>query len=151
MNIQALKDEIEAWAADAGQESVAIEVTRAFFEIGGDPAIRLYPIEHNGAVDWKAIYNNRQQLFRWLRADTAASYRKLEALAPIFHTVLPAERRARLLGETGTTYLLTVAIREFSTAVIAVMLNDRDVTQRIEMACGAMHAVSQKNMRMTTA
>lgn len=35
MNIQELKDEIEAWAADAGQEPVAIEVSRAFFEIGG--------------------------------------------------------------------------------------------------------------------
>ena len=83
-NNQIIKYEIELWAAEKGQEHVAIEISRAHFLIlRGDKPSRLHPIEDGaGNADWKAINNNRQQIFRWLRGNSPAADRKFSELIP---------------------------------------------------------------------
>ncbi|MEI7209220.1 toxin YdaT family protein [Pectobacterium carotovorum] len=141
MNIQELTNEIESWAVDAGQETVAIEITKRFFLAGGDPHIRLHEIEQHGVADWKSINNNRQQIFRWLRSDSRAAQRKIQSLAPVMLAALPGERRARLQNDRSVNYLTAVAIREFSTAMSAVLLGCCDMSQRINKATEALYAL----------
>ncbi|MCL2899762.1 toxin YdaT family protein [Brenneria tiliae] len=151
-NIEELKAEVEAWAVEVGQDTVAIEITRQFFIVGGDPNIRLRETAQGGVADWKAIYNNRQQIFRWLRSDSKASSRKVKALAPAIREALPAERRARL-GGGSVQHLVCVAIREFSTAIISVLLNDRDISRQLTAANTALAAMEPAlhQRRLTTA
>ncbi|AHY06720.1 toxin YdaT family protein [Serratia plymuthica] len=147
-NIETLKNEISAWAAERGQEHVAIEITRMWFLLGGGTGrVRLHPIEdETGQADWKAIYNNRQQIFRYLRSDSKAARAKLLELKDFMIAALPAERRARLGGPTPQ-YLLSVAIREFAAAIIAILLGACDTPQRI---AGALSAL-QETQRLTSA
>ncbi|MEB2861428.1 toxin YdaT family protein [Staphylococcus sp. GCP4] len=56
--------------------------------------MRLHEFEDaDGNVDWRAINNNRQKIFRWLRGETTAARRKTQVLASVMKAVLPAERR----------------------------------------------------------
>ncbi|ATZ95326.1 toxin YdaT family protein [Dickeya fangzhongdai] len=147
MDIRELKREVEGWAAEMGQESVAIEISRALTETGGHPDIKLHDIECGDV--WRAINNNRQQIFRWLRSDTRAADRKIQALAPAIKRALPAERRARL--ESSAMYLVAIAIREFFEAVIAILLGDCDMSQRLATANAAIAAVAPVlQQRLTT-
>jgi hypothetical protein len=77
-NIEELKREVFSWAAECGQEHVAIEITRMWFRFGGNNnAVKLHQIENaDGVADWRAINNNRQLIFRWLRGETKAARRK---------------------------------------------------------------------------
>jgi hypothetical protein len=77
-NIEELKREIFSWAAESGQELVAIEISRMWFRLGGNTgALKLHQIEDaDGKADWRAINNNRQQIFRWLRGETKAARTK---------------------------------------------------------------------------
>ncbi|MFJ5331704.1 toxin YdaT family protein [Pectobacterium versatile] len=140
MDIQALKNEVEAWAAEEGQETVAIEITRQFFVAGGSPHIRLNQIEQGGVVNWKAINNNRQQIFRWLRGDSKAAMRKIKTLAPAISEALPAERRARITGDT-INYLLSMFLRNVSAVVTAILLNDRDISRQAQATHKSLDAV----------
>ncbi|WP_370906199.1 toxin YdaT family protein [Citrobacter koseri] len=137
-NLEELKREIFNWAAESGQELVAIEISRMWFRIGGNNgALRLHQIEDaDGNADWRAINNNRQQIFRWLRGDTKAARAKTLTLAKAMEAALPAERYARL-GMT-TQYLICVAIREFAAAIIALLLEARDGPQQVAKALQAM-------------
>jgi hypothetical protein len=74
-NIEELKREVFSWAAECGQEHVAIEITRMWFRFGGNNnAVKLHQIENaDGVADWRAINNNRQLIFRWLRGETKAA------------------------------------------------------------------------------
>ncbi|CAI0833604.1 Protein of uncharacterised function (DUF1019) [Serratia rubidaea] len=146
-NIENLKDEIAAWATERGQEHVAIEISRMWFMLGGDSsAVRLHPIEDDfGRADWRAINNNRQQIFRWLRGESKAARAKVRELADAMAAALPADRRARL-GGVSMQYLLSVAIREFAAAVIAILLDACDTQQRI---AGALSAL-QDTQRLTS-
>ncbi|MEI3775550.1 toxin YdaT family protein [Pectobacterium brasiliense] len=152
MDTQILKNEVEAWAIEAGQETVAIEITRQFFIAGGDPHIRLNDIECDGVADWKAINNNRQQIFRWLRSDSKSAQRKVKALSNSIRMALPAERRARLSDEISVMYLVSMAIREFSAAIIAILLNDRDMSHQLAAANTAIAAITPilQKQRLTT-
>ncbi|CAM3716226.1 tRNA-(guanine-N1)-methyltransferase [Rouxiella silvae] len=152
MDINLLKTELESWAAEVGQEHVAIEVSRYFLLLGGGPRVRLHQIEHSGVADWRAINNNRQQIFRWLRGDSRASAQKLQELAPAIQAALPAERRAKLDGDVSMLYLVSIAIREFAAAIIAILLDDRDMSQRLAIANSAMAAMAPVlQLRTTTA
>ncbi|MDP0699483.1 tRNA-(guanine-N1)-methyltransferase, partial [Klebsiella pneumoniae] len=68
-DIDIVRSEVESWASEQGQEHVAIEISRAYLQIIRDKSqSRLHVIEdEQGRADWKAINNNRQQIFRWLR------------------------------------------------------------------------------------
>lgn len=147
-NIEILKDEITAWAAERGQEHVAIEISRMWFLFDAESeTVRLHPIEDDfGRADWRAINNNRQQIFRWLRGESKAARAKVRELAAAMAAALPAERRARL-GGVSVQYLLSVAIREFAAAVIAILLGACDTPQRI---AGALNAL-QDTQRLTSA
>lgn len=140
MDIQALKHEVEEWAVEAGQETVAIEITRQFFVAGGSPHIRLNQIEQGGVADWKAINNNRQQIFRWLRGESKAAMRKVQALAPVMREALPAERRARITGDT-MNYLLSVFLRNVSAVLTAILLNDRDIRRQAQIMHNSLDEV----------
>ncbi|HID4048100.1 TPA: toxin YdaT family protein [Pluralibacter gergoviae] len=137
-NVEDLKREVFSWAAENGQELVAIEISRAWFRLGGNTStLKLHPIEDAaGNADWRAINNNRQQIFRWLRADTKAARTKTQMLAKALAAALPAERYARL--GMSTQYLICVAIREFAAAIIALLLEARDGPQQVAKALQAM-------------
>lgn len=136
--LEELKREIFNWAAESGQEVVAIEISRMWFRLGGNTgALKLHQIEDaEGNADWRAINNNRQQIFRWLRGDTKAARAKTMALAKVMESALPAERYARL--GMSTQYLICVAIREFAAAIIALLLDARDGPQQVNKALQAM-------------
>ncbi|MBS9435880.1 tRNA-(guanine-N1)-methyltransferase [Photorhabdus noenieputensis] len=144
-NINALKAEVEAWAAEKGQEYVAIEISRMYFLLCERAvSAKLHPIEINGNANWKAINNNRQQIFRWLRSDSRAARRKVSELLPAIQSALPLERKARVNGET-TNYLISVAIREFTAVIIAILLGGlggNDVSQQITVAISALNALT---------
>ncbi|CNB09242.1 MULTISPECIES: toxin YdaT family protein [Yersinia pseudotuberculosis complex] len=149
--IQALKAEVLAWATERGQEYVAIEISRMFFLLNEDMgSVHLHKIEdEEGNADWKSIYNNRQQLFRWLRGDSKASLRNVLALSSAIKAALPAERRARVNGET-INYLVSIASKEFAAAISSVLLDDGDMSQRISGAVAALHAIRPHHHRLTT-
>nr|WP_207627434.1 toxin YdaT family protein [Photorhabdus tasmaniensis] len=140
-----MKAEVEAWAAEKGQEYVAIEISRMYFLLCERAvSAKLHPIEINGNANWKAINNNRQQIFRWLRSDSRAARRKVSELLPAIQSALPLERKARVNGET-TNYLISVAIREFTAVIIAILLGglgDSDVSQQITVAISALNALT---------
>jgi len=137
-NLDELKREILNWAAESGQELVAIEISRMWFRLGGNTEfLKLHQIEDvHGNADWRAINNNRQQIFRWLRGDTKAARTKAHVLTNAMEAALPAERYARL--DMSTQYLICVAIKEFAAAIIALLLDARDGPQQVAKALQAM-------------
>lgn len=126
-----LKNEVESWAAMSGQTHVTIEISSQFFRLGGSDSVRLYPFDINGPVDLRVIHNNRQQIFRWLRSDSKAARGKLEALKPAILSALPAERRARIEG-ISVNYVVSLLLRDVSTAITSVLLNDRNIAWHIQ-------------------
>ncbi|MEI9717426.1 toxin YdaT family protein [Enterobacter kobei] len=87
-NLEELKREIFNWAVERGQEHVAIEITRMWFRMGGNTStVKLHQMEDPmGNADWRAINNNRQQIFRWLRGDTKAATLLIQQRQPLpFH------------------------------------------------------------------
>ncbi|WP_340615183.1 toxin YdaT family protein [Xenorhabdus thailandensis] len=145
-DINTLRAEVEAWAMERGQEHVAIEVSRMYFLLGaGCSHHRLRQIEDaTGNADWKAINNNRQQIFRWLRSDSNAAQRKITELLPAIEAALPAERRAKLMSEESLNYLASVAIREFAAAISETLLGGRDMSHRIAIAVSALNAIEPR-------
>ncbi|WP_410015838.1 toxin YdaT family protein [Sodalis sp. C49] len=152
---QAIRAEIEAWAAERGQEYVAIEVCKCFFSLGLDRgSVRLCPVaDEAGNADWKAIHNNRQQIFRWIRGDSNIARKKMAILLPAIREALPAERRARLEGNRSMHYLVSVANKEVAEAISAVLLQAnnneryREITEAIMALKELLPAVPQ---RLTT-
>jgi len=139
--IEKLKDEVEAWAAECGQEHVAIEISRMWFQLGADGGrVKLYPMEKNGVADWRAINTNRQAIFRHMRSHSKAAQAKVQELAEAINAALPAERRARLEGNT-INYLVSILLRDVSTAITAVLLNDRDAARHIRTARNSLNAI----------
>lgn len=141
-DIDIVRSELESWATEQGQEHVAIEISRAYSRIVRDKSQgRLHVIEdENGRADWKAINNNRQQIFRWLRGDSSASLRKIAELMPAIEIALPAARLARLRGDTKN-YLASVAIQLFADAISEVLLEGRDMSHHINNAVNALNAI----------
>ncbi|WP_042859573.1 toxin YdaT family protein [Dickeya sp. NCPPB 3274] len=138
--MERLKAEIERWAVEVGQEHVAIEITKQFFLLGSNDSVRLYPMEHNGAADWRAINNNRQQIFRWLRSDSRVSRVKVEALMPAIIAALPAERRAHI-NDDQHDYLVSVLLRDISVALISIVLKDREMVRCIRRVQDSFDAI----------
>ncbi|CAM3698274.1 toxin YdaT family protein [Xenorhabdus thuongxuanensis] len=142
-DINTLRAEVEAWAMERGQEHVAIEVSRMYFLLCADCSQhRLRQIEDaTGNADWKAINNNRQQIFRWLRSDSTAAQRKITELLPAIEAALPIERRARLTSEDNLNYLASIAIKEFAAAMSETLLGGRDMSRQIMNAITALNAI----------
>ncbi|OWO84559.1 tRNA-(guanine-N1)-methyltransferase [Photorhabdus luminescens] len=106
---------------------------------------RLHLIEdESGNADWKAINNNRQQIFRWLRSDSNAARRKISELLPAIEAALPAERRARLTSTDNLNYLASIAIKEFAAAMSETLLGGRDMSHRIAVAISALNAMEPR-------
>ncbi len=136
-NLDELKREIFNWAAESGQELVAIEISRMWFRLGGNTgALKLHQIEDTaGNANWRAINNNRQQIFVGCEARPKLREPKLWP-SKAMESALPAERYARL--GMSTQYLICVAIREFAAAIIALLLEARDGPQQVNRALQAM-------------
>ncbi|QIC16443.1 tRNA-(guanine-N1)-methyltransferase [Providencia vermicola] len=141
-DIDIVRSEVESWASEHGQEHVAIEISRAYMRLVNDKSQgRLHVIEdENGRADWKAINNNRQQIFRWLRGDSSASLKKIAELMPAIEIALPAVRLARLRGDTKN-YLASVAIQLFADAISEILLEGRDMSRHINNAVNALNAI----------
>ena len=144
-DIDIVRSEIEDWAAEQGQEHVAIEVSRAYLRIVKNRSQgRLHVIEdESGRADWKAINNNRQQIFRWLRGDSPASIRKIVELMPAIEIALPASRFARVRGDTKN-YLASIAIQRFAEAISEILLEGRDMSHHINNAVIALNAIPRQ-------
>lgn len=143
-DINIIRAEIENWAVEQGQEHVAIEISRAYLRlVVNQEHGRLYAIEdQTGKADWKAINNNRQQIFRWLRGDSRASQRKIAELMPAIEMALPAARLARVRGDTKN-YLATVAIQRFADAMTEILLEGRDMSHQINNVVRALNEISR--------
>ncbi|HEY3982469.1 toxin YdaT family protein [Cedecea sp.] len=146
--IEKLKNEINAWAADRSQGHVAIEITRAWFQMGGgNGRVRLYPIEdENGLADWKAIYNNRQAIFRHMRGDSKAARTKMQELSSAMLAALPVERRIRIEGGS-VNYLVSILFRDVSNMVTAILLKDCGITQNISTVRNTLDVLQQRLLR----
>ncbi len=144
-DIDIVRSEIENWATEQGQEHVAIEISRAYLRLVKDKSKgRLHVIENEqGQADWKAINNNRQQIFRWLRGDSNASIKKIAELMPAIEMALPASRLARVRGDTKS-YLTSVAIQLFADAISEILLEGRDMSQHINNAVIALNAIPRQ-------
>ncbi|MCL0018987.1 MULTISPECIES: toxin YdaT family protein [Providencia] len=144
-DIDIVRSEIESWATEHGQEHVAIEISRAYLQITRDKSqSRLHVIEdERGQADWKAINNNRQQIFRWLRGDSPASIRKIVELMPAIEIALPASRLARVRGDTKN-YLASIAIQRFAEAISEILLEGRDMSHHINNAVIALNAIPRQ-------
>ncbi|ATG17139.1 TPA: toxin YdaT family protein [Providencia alcalifaciens] len=144
-DINIVRTEVEDWAAETGQEHVAIEISRAYMRLVRDRTnVRLHMIEDEyGHADWKAINNNRQQIFRWLRGDSNASIRKFAELMPAIEIALPATRLARIRGDT-MNYLTSIAIQRFAEAMTEILLEGRDMSRQINNAVNALNAIPRQ-------
>lgn len=144
IDINLLKKEVEFWATDRGQEHVAIEISRMYFMLNSNSGARLLQIEDEGGLaNWKAINNNRQQIFRWLRSDSKASQEKFYDLVPAILEVLPIEQKSRLDGH-NTNYLACMAIKEFAAAMTETLLGGRDMSRQITNAVTALNAIQHR-------
>ncbi|WP_337065152.1 toxin YdaT family protein [Rouxiella badensis] len=134
-NMEKLKDEVMAWAFEKGQEYVAIEISRIW--LGSNThskSIRLYPMEDEfGHANPLAIHNNKQQIFRWIRGDTKVSQAKVLELADAMFTSLPAERKARINGETLNCQI-SALLHAISKTVTAALLKDDELEKHIRNA-----------------
>lgn len=141
-DIDIVRSEVEDWAAEQGQEHVAIEISRAYTGLIKNG--RLNVIEDDkGRADWKAINNNRQQIFRWLRGDSPASLRKIVELMPAIEIALPASRLARVRGDTKN-YLASIAIQRFADAISEILLEGRDMSHHINNVVIALNAIPRQ-------
>lgn len=145
---EAIREEIEAWAMRVGQRAVAIKITESAFQSGICDVLQ--PIyTPAGGADNAAIYNNRQQIFRWLRSNHHNAVERVSRLWPAIEISLPGERRARLMGE-NFTYLFTVAIRECSEAVNAAALNDPNFEKEREEAINSLLALRPNRPQLSS-
>ncbi|MGJ7175288.1 toxin YdaT family protein [Morganella morganii] len=141
IDINLLRKEVGSWAAERGQEHVAIEISKAYFERNSYAKARLSPIEdEHECVNWKAINNNRQQIFRWLHSDSKAAKAKFYELVPSIMETLPTKYRLRL--ERGSlNSLISIAIKEFAEAITETLLDGRDMSRQITNAVVALNAI----------
>ncbi|RLM02473.1 hypothetical protein BIY27_25000 [Gibbsiella quercinecans] len=142
-NIEKLKNEITDWAVERGQEHVAIEISRMWFLLGGgNGRVRLHQIEdENGAADWRAIYNNRQQIFRWLRCESKAARAKTLELADAMTAALPGERRSRL-DDDSLNYVIAILVRDMSAAIIAALFDGNDLPEKVRTTRNSLEALA---------
>lgn len=141
IDINLLRKEVEIWASERGQEHVAIEVSRAYFGLCSEAKTRLLPIEdEHGCVNWKAINNNRQQIFRWLRSDSKAAKAKFDELVPAVMEILPTKYRLSL-DQGAINNLVSIAIKEFAEAITETLLGSRDMSRQITNAVVALNAI----------
>lgn len=118
-----IRDTLRGWAAEVTQRTVALEITRSYFE--KDMAKpRLSPIERaGGSVDDIAWHNNKQRIFRWIDSDTSAAKKKIRQLQPAILAALPVELRARLVAGNSIEYLAIRALKEHQNAIAAALLH----------------------------
>ncbi|MHC5178632.1 toxin YdaT family protein [Serratia rhizosphaerae] len=118
-----IRDALRGWATETTQRTVAVEITRAYFELKLK-APHLAQIERaDGSVDDAAWHNNKQQLFRWLDTDSSAGRQKIQRLLPAILAALPTELRARLVAGNSIEYLAIRALKEHQEAIAAALLN----------------------------
>lgn len=117
-----LRQCLRGWASATSQRYVSAEITRAYFSLSL-PAPALSRIElPAGDTDFAAWHNNKQQIFRWLDSDTAASVEKIRLLQPAILAALPAELKARLCAGNSIEYLAVRALAENQQAITAAIL-----------------------------
>ncbi|THD51862.1 hypothetical protein ERD95_08240 [Enterobacteriaceae bacterium ML5] len=97
---------IISWAAVAGREYVAAKITESYFALGGS-GLKLRPVAEPGSSN-----TNMQNIFRWLKGDTAKARDKTRQLIPAIVTALPSELKARLLMSDSIEYRALQAVRE---------------------------------------
>lgn len=117
-----IRDALRSWAGEVSQSQVAIKITKAYFDLGlHSPALQL--VEHDdGTVDYSALHNNKQQIFRWLDSDRPRAVHNIEQLLPAILAALPAELRASLIAGNSVEYLATLAMKANQKLISSVLL-----------------------------
>lgn len=117
-----IRDALRSWAGEVSQSQVAIKITKAYFDLGlHSPVLQL--VEHDdGTVDYSALHNNKQQIFRWLDSDRPRAVHNIEQLLPAILAALPAELRASLIAGNSVEYLATLAMKANQKLISSVLL-----------------------------
>ncbi|QHM71315.1 toxin YdaT family protein [Mixta intestinalis] len=114
--VEAVADEIEAWALAAGWKTVALAIAEQYHASGGGDIL---PV----ATSELALKNVIQRVRRILRGCDGPRYRVLaEQLKPAALAALPAERRAHIESPGDPILLAARAAKEGIKAVNAVNL-----------------------------
>ena len=117
-----IRDALRSWAGEVSQSQVAIKITKAYFDLGlHSPVLQI--VEHaDGTVDYAALHNNKQQIFRWLDSDRPRAVQNVEQLLPAILAALPAELRASLIAGNSVEYLATLAMKANQKLISSVLL-----------------------------
>lgn len=133
-NHEALCIELWHWAIATKRETVAAEISRFYFELGGGD-LPLYPLDAPGA---SATHNNMQNIFRWLDSDSRKAREKIKALRPAILKAL----EYRCSG--SVSYRVAQANKEFAKAVSAALLDSPSIEREITEAISALHALQKR-------
>ncbi|WP_048796137.1 MULTISPECIES: toxin YdaT family protein [Serratia] len=118
-----MREALRGWATETTQRTVAVEITRAYFDLQMQEPHLVQIERSDGSVDDAAWHNNKQQLFRWLDGDSASAQQKIQQLQPAILAALPAELRARLVAGNSIEYLAIRALKEHQEAIAAALLH----------------------------
>ncbi|MEN3260110.1 toxin YdaT family protein [Sodalis endosymbiont of Spalangia cameroni] len=132
INHEALCIELRRWAIATKRETVAAEISRFYFELGGGD-LPLYPLEAPGAT-----HNNMQNIFRWLDSDSRKAREKIEILRPAILKALEYRRSG------SVSYRVARANKEFAKAVSAALLDSPSIEKEISEAISALHALQKR-------
>ncbi|PRD14009.1 toxin YdaT family protein [Pantoea coffeiphila] len=105
-----ITQEIECWAAETGWKNVAAKVITECSEF------------QKSAATPRGLNNVEQHIKRVLRGNTDYYRQHALKLLPALLAALPAERRVKLTAPTSTNYLASMALKECTEAVNALLL-----------------------------
>lgn len=137
-----LKVELEGWVQAVGWKMVTWEITM-YFEKHGSGDL-LSPLHQEPD---KSLKRNRQRIQRAFNCDGYQYQAKALALAPYILAAMPAERRARLTAPTSINYLASLALKECTEAVSALLLGSAPgrLQKEIDEAINSLRAMGRVN------
>ncbi|NMP26883.1 hypothetical protein GW590_08400 [Rahnella sp. SAP-1] len=117
-----IRDALRNWANEVSQRQVAIKITEAYMQLGlQHPVLQCVEYE-DGTVDYAALHNNKQQIFRWLDGDSRRALQNIQHLLPAILAALPAELRASLAAGNSVEYLATQAMKANQKMISSILL-----------------------------
>lgn len=117
-----IRDALRSWAAEISQSQVAIKITAAYARLSlVSPALKTVE-NKDGTIDYPALHNNKQQIFRWLDSDSPRAVLNIKCLLPAILAALPAELRASLIAGNSVEYLATQAMKANQKMISSVLL-----------------------------
>lgn len=145
IDLSRLKTELDSWGKSAGWKTVICEITVHFEKYGtGDLLYGLLPDAE------KSLNRNRQRIQRAFSCEGYQYQAKAHALAPYILAAMPAERRARLTAPTSINYLASLALKECTEAVNALLLGSAParLEKEINEAIDSLKAMATGHLKV---